>query len=162
SSPPVFLEFWGSYWNVGDGPQQANQIIDAAKKMFASPYFSRQATYGTDGLVTFGNAINYNTDPTDGFSSDQIETVIQTAIDGPGPYFPEADETGTGHQAMYVVFTPPGIRSSQLDNARGYNSMMFDYDAGDIDDEVYAWVGGGGGSVTTFVLDNYTQVLSHE
>src|SRR5579859_1127903 len=50
NSPPLFIEFWGSYWQNGSGPQQLQKILTSAQKLTSSPYWSGLIQYGDSGV----------------------------------------------------------------------------------------------------------------
>lgn len=152
-SPPVHFLFWGSYWQTGQGPAQQTQIVDAARNMFASAYFSAQTQYRTDGKVVMGSVANEAADPQPRFSDAAINYVLLQAIQH--GRLPEAD--AAREQAMYVVFTPPGVLYEPYGlDAAGWNTAL--------NDLVFAWVGGGNteNTMSRFSLDSYTTILSHE
>jgi hypothetical protein len=162
SSPHVYLMFWGSYWEMGNGPQQQQQIISAAQTLFNSAYFSGQTQYGTDGTVLYGGFDNHLSDPPSNFSKDDIRNTLHNDVDN--GMVPESENTG---DVIYTLITPPGILSDKGPNVGGYNaftsqgeSNLFDLD-GLTDNEVFTWVGGGS-DPNTFNLDRYTRIMSHE
>ena len=79
-SPPVYLEFWGSYWNSGTGPAEQAQIVAAAQTLFSTPFFSGQSQYGTDGNIVYGGVDNYTgTNPVNAFTGPQLQSAIQNS-----------------------------------------------------------------------------------
>lgn len=109
SSPPVYLILWGSYWN-GAGSQQANIVTQAAAAVMASPYLTGIQQYGSDGHAAFGNAVfgpvvNDVSDPSNGnFGDGEVDDIIDNAVDQ--AFLPQNDN------AIYVVVTPPGVKSN--------------------------------------------------
>ncbi len=158
NSPPVYFLFWGSYWQTGNGPQYQQQIINAAQTLFNTAYFSGQTQYKTDGTVTYGGYDNHTSDPPSPFSTDDIVNTLHNDID----HNMLPDPSNMQHQPIYVVVTPPGITSDQP-NDIGYNDFTWELAFNgkpELRQEVYCWVGGG--NTSTFNIDNYTNILSHE
>ncbi len=156
-SVPLCFTFWGSYWTTGNGPQQESQILNAAETMCGSGFFSdEKAEYQTDGKVGLDDWVINTSNPPQGFTQSQLNQAFQSEIDSGA--LPESDNSIVG-QAEYVVVTPPGILSNQPGdlgyNAGTYHSLNFSYVS-----ENFIW--DGGGASTTFNLDTYTTVLSHE
>jgi Ca2+-binding RTX toxin-like protein len=163
NSPPVYLIFWGQSWTTGAGVAEENQIINAAKTLFSSGYFSETQQYQTGGKVVYGGADTFPIDPPPNFSGKTIGDLVKLEIDN--GKLPEADDTN--NHGMYVVFTPPGVQSDQP-NDLGYNSFTWEFDGANLndldgftDDDVFAWVGSGD-NTKKFNIDNYTKILSHE
>jgi Ca2+-binding RTX toxin-like protein len=162
SSPSVYLIFWGSYWETVTGSAQQGEIITAAQSLCNSAYFTGQQQYGTNGIVNYGGFDNHVSDPTNGFSQQNITDVIHNDIDN--GMVPDSENTG---DSIYVVLTPPGITSGQGSSVGGYNSFtyqiepQFGFPPFTVDNQVYCWVGGGS-DPNTFTLDTYTKILSHE
>src|SRR5947209_1377456 len=57
ANPPVYLIFWGSEWQSGNGPAQQNQLTVAATKVLGSSFLQATAQYGTGGTATYGGAL---------------------------------------------------------------------------------------------------------
>src|SRR5262249_55178177 len=86
-----------------------------------------------------------------------LTTVLQNAIDD--DRLPESDDSPT--LGLYAVVTPPGIRCDDP-KLGGFNAFTYEADPPftDLDDENYAWIGGG--MQSNFDIDTYTSFMSHE
>jgi hypothetical protein len=154
SSPPIYLIFWGTYWTTTDGNTYANNLVDAAKRVISSDYLSRLTQYFNDGQASYGAPWIILSDPSSGFSTRDIDNVVQSAIDDPSSPIPESDSGP--HEPIYVVVTPPDIVSDQSDDG-GYHTMFHDQDLpSDYDDLPEAWVG------TDGTIDTFSDAFSHE
>ena len=134
-----------------------SQILNAAETICGSGFFSdEKAEYQTDGKVGLDDWVINTSNPPQGFTQSQLNQAFQSEIDSGA--LPESDNSIVG-QAEYVVVTPPGILSNQPGdlgyNTGTYHSLNFSYVS-----ENFIW--DGGGASTTFNLDTYTKVLSHE
>jgi RTX calcium-binding nonapeptide repeat (4 copies) len=155
---PVYLIFWGSYWNTSAGSLLADNT-----QFVVNEILSQSALL--DGLHEYG--INYRayiptsrgaafdyTDPSGTTLSDsQVQNEVQYAIDHLG--LPEPDDTSS--EPIYLVISAPGIG---VPGANGYHSVYTNYDPFfpiDGDETVYGWIGNINGS-----LDHLTKVISHE
>jgi Ca2+-binding RTX toxin-like protein len=157
NSPYVYLIFWGSYWQ-GNGSPTASDIETQTQGMIDSGYFNLLTQYGTDGHPIYGGAVFDGSDPSDGFSKDDIKRVFNNQIDNGA--LPESDGTPNGNLPIYVVVTPPNRSSNE--NASGFHDRDSDFDFPfDFDEMPYAWVGGFGSNSQT-QLDSYMSTLSHE
>ncbi len=165
--PQVYITFWGSYWS-GAGASQVALVTDAASKVVTSTYPLITNQYGADGTnMTIAGTAFDNSDPSNGnFDDGNIDDVVQNQIDN-GP-FPESDAfNGNDHTKIYVVVTPPQIKSD-APTAAGFNVVHSDTDVSifppdiDFDDigEVWAW--GGTRADGTVNLDQFSLVFSHE
>ncbi len=165
NSPPVFLTYWGSYWG-GTNTPQANAIRNAAAQVLDSAYLNGTSQYGTDGRAFLNNVSTYDSsNPANPFRRDSaIQDVINNQIDR--GLLPEAD-TPT-HTPIYVVVTPPGIRSDGSKNGVGFNTRDTDTDPMltppfiEIDEMPEVWVSTRTKPDGTLDLDDFTRTLSHE
>jgi tetratricopeptide (TPR) repeat protein len=159
SGDPVYLIFWGSYWNTATNPSAVSMATALEGTVLASPYTNSLSQYGTNGSVAYVQTVVSNSpDPQNGFSGSDIEGAISNAIENQG--LPEPDDNGYDH-ALYVVITPPGVNSG-VAGAGGYN---WHFDSGgffDSDVATYAWVGLPGGASAQQTIDHATMVFSHE
>jgi uncharacterized protein with LGFP repeats len=159
SSTSIFLIFWGSYWQGGANPQ-VNAIVNATSQVLNGPYLSGLKQYGSDGKAFYVNQWFDNSDPANGFSGDDLDNVVQNAVDDPNSTIPESDTPAT--LPIYVVITPPGIMSNDP-NAAGYHNLQHDTDFPfDYDDMPEAWVGTALAADGSLNLGYTTTILSHE
>ncbi len=144
SNATVHLLLWGSTWDTpGAGLVQPWR------------FFSGQTQYGTDGKTVYAGSANYTgSSPSNGFTPGQLQSAIQGSANF------SSEDLGLGQppggQALFVAVTPPVINSS-VANAIGYNTSFSALPL----PFLAAWIGGGGPG-STFSIDTYTQVLSHE
>jgi hypothetical protein len=164
NSPPVYLIFWGSYWQSGAGAQMAANIQSQTANLLSGPYLSGLKQYGVDGHAQLARVVFDGSNPQAGFSDQQIKDVFNSQIDN--NHLPESDDTRTA--PIYVVLTPPNL-SSNTPGAGGYHGVdtdtdlvtIFPFPIVEVDHMAYAWVGGFGGT-TSSQLDSYMGALSHE
>jgi hypothetical protein len=176
-SPQILVMFWGSYWQDGANPL-VNDLINATQTLFPmsgpSTYLSglTQQAYGMDGTANYANAVFHDSDPPNSFSNDDITNAFEYEIDHANSYFPDSYNTSHGKDPLYVIFTPPGIRSNDPKEA-GYNSWTGRGEANVLhpfDFYEYAWAGAKNLDPNTATdpaniqttIDTYTKILSHE
>src|SRR5262245_6826059 len=143
--PPVYLIFSGSQWQTPAASQLATDIQARAATLLSGPYLSGLTQYSVFGHPISGHAhldkvVFDNSDSLkNGFTVGQLENVIDHQVDIGA--LPESDDTS--QEPIYVVLTPPGIKSDQP-NAAGYHSHFtrFDFPL-DFDGMNCAWVSGG-------------------
>src|SRR5262249_41684052 len=87
-SPSVYLIFWGSYW-LNDPKAQGFAVRDAVSGVLNSSYLSGLTQYGSDGVASYGGMWFDNSDPANGFSTDDVDHVIQKSINDPNSSFPK-------------------------------------------------------------------------
>jgi len=132
---PIYPIFWGSWWNTSDGINAEGYILAAINPMFRDgPFLSGLSEYMGNvvphAYLWPGGAVgDWRTEPNpNGFSeSDLFGEVWKLINQGQFP------KPGNVPKGEYVVFTPPGISSSDVQGAGGYHTM---YNNAPID-----WVG---------------------
>ncbi len=163
SSPPVYLIFWGSWWN--SHPDAVKAVKQASANVVLSPYFSGLTQYHSDGRAVpdFRPAFDSSNPRSGRFGGDDIDNVVQNQIDN--GTLPESD--ATPNPGAYVVVTPPDIVSNNS-QAGGFNTTGFDTDVGflsvdrDAIPEIWAGTQSYPGAPGNIWMDQYTEVLSHE
>ena len=151
--PDVFLLFWGSYWQSAVSPQ-AQMIETAATELVNSDFFAETAQYKTGGNVNLGGAgtaFGYDaSDPISGsFGPVQLTSLIEQNI-STGVLPASFQLSGP---PIYVVVTPPGIKSnSAIDAGRNFEENGL----------VGAWVETVQNSSGALLPDTTSTVLSHE
>lgn len=159
SSPPIYLIFWGSYWG-GTNTPQAQAIENAANKVVNSSFLNVVQQYGSNGNATIDSLYTYDSSNpvSGGFNDSNISSVIENQIDN-GP-LPEGD--GPAHDPIYVVVTPPNVKSD-IANAAGFNYDDHDYDFPiDFDTMHGCWVWSGTNGDGTVNVDQFSWTFSHE
>jgi Ca2+-binding RTX toxin-like protein len=158
SSPPVYLIFWGSYWQSATSGPTVAKVQNDTSEIFASPYLSYLTQHGVDGKASLAGSVLDPTNPGAQVTDGEIESEVNYAIDHLGLPHPG----DASHQPIYVVLTPPGVSDSSQPTAGGYHKWLpshefLDSDTNiDDDDVVYAWVGNNGTEA------DLTTILSHE
>jgi hypothetical protein len=156
NNPPVYLIFWGSYWQTPAGVQMCADLQNQTASLLSGPYLSGLQQYGVDGHAHLSTVRFDKSDPSNGFTEDQVKAVFNNQIDNNG--LPEADDTS--NCPIYVVLTPPNV--SAQGGALGYHGTDTDYDFPfDFDRMPYAWVGGFGPDYASQV-SLYMDTMSHE
>jgi hypothetical protein len=163
SDTPVQLLFWGSYWNSYMGAASKQQIITGINNEYNSSIYDRLSQYTDLAGDHAGPAYLYSTwtatedpDPSgSGFTDGQLQQVVRDAINDPNspilsPVHIELIDGG--HAPLYLVITPPNIRSSSQPSAGGYHSEYFSFPQS----IAYGWIGNFGS------LDSITVITSHE
>jgi hypothetical protein len=161
-NPEIFLIFWGSYWGGTDTPQA--MAVENAAKLVADSTFARiTAQYGAGPNISIDPRFTWNSGdpaaPGDKFDSGHIDDVIQDQIDN-GP-LPEEDDDSLANTPIYVVVTPPGVRSDTPD-AIGFNTTGTDIDLFDFDTIPECWVGTSDDGTGQPFVDGFSQTFSHE
>jgi hypothetical protein len=151
---PIYTIYWGSYWGTSNGQTLQSEIQDSLNPIFYySNYLSGLNQYNVPypaGVSGSGTVeVNNYSDPSNGFTSSDIQNVISYAINDQGL----PDSNAYSNVGLYVVLTPPGISSSDS-GAGGYHT----YYTGNGNVRDYAWIG----DVYSSGLNDYTYVLSHE
>jgi hypothetical protein len=166
SSPDVHLIFLGAEWQTAANSQLASDIQTRAATLLSGPYLSGLKQYSVSGQpidghaqlgkVVFDTFVNFSTSkPANIFTDQQLQDAINHQVDISA--LPESDDTS--HPPIYVVLTPPGVKSNENPNFAGYHSSFVHSDFFfDRDTMYYAWVSGG--SIGS--LDEYTRLFSHE
>ena len=116
SKPPIYIIFWGSYWNAH--PADQGTLLFAAAGVITSPFTHIVDQYGADGSnMVIGNWTVDSSDPPAGnFDDGNIDDVINAQIDN--HTFPGPDDGGP--KPIYVVVTPPQVLSDNP-KAAGFN-----------------------------------------
>ncbi|HEV2969513.1 MAG TPA: hypothetical protein VGY55_05935 [Pirellulales bacterium] len=160
-NPPVYPIFWGSYWLQGNGPQQEQQLISAARQVLNSSFLQATAQYGTGGTATYGGYSLTTTatgEPANGFTTIQ-SYVIDYALAHSGQ-LPNGDESG-GITPIFAIITPPGIRSAGGSSVVGYNTNLTD-DPVDSVDYPTVWCSTSVSNGGAIDVDAFTKTFSHE
>ncbi|MGA2498308.1 MAG: right-handed parallel beta-helix repeat-containing protein [Tepidisphaeraceae bacterium] len=160
SSPPVYLIFWGSYWNTH--LTGAVALVDGAASILSSPFLNMLVQYGSDGQASLGNPSHAYDNPSVGpkdadpvnnnFGSPQIDSVVQNEINLGALPSPNAGP----HTGLYVVVTPPNINSNSA-SAAGFNFQS----NGGIP-EIWAGTSPNSASDNNPNVNTFTLILSHE
>ena len=154
---PLYTIYWGSWWTTtSDGQNLQSQLQGSLNSIFwGGAYLDGLNQYGVPyraGVPSAGTVeVNDTSDPSTGFTHSDVGDVVSNAIDNLG--LPEEDDKPNG--GLYLVFTPPNIRSDNA-SANGYHNFTTDNGLFDKDTWHYAWVGDFGG------LTSMTATLSHE
>jgi hypothetical protein len=147
SNVPLYLTFWGSYWNTSEGQAYANQIKASINPMFLnSPYLNSLHQYGVQHRAFLAQTITDSADPGDSF---QVQDAIDAAFYGTRHGIPKDDN------GIYLVITQPGKASSEAGDA-GYHGYTTYQDNGHTRPFNFGWIG------TDGTLDYVTQNISHE
>jgi hypothetical protein len=185
SDAPVYLLFWGSYWNTSAGSASEQQYVNAINKELNSPIFNNLSQYKdtngnaagpaylwgstpTGGNPVYWNATETHVEPTNYFSDTQLQNVVAGAIDDPNsPIYPPStiESIDGGHEPIYFVITPPGVYSSNGPYTTGYHS---DFNTtlhfGGYQNIVYGWSANENDALGTSYSpqDLVTLMVSHE
>jgi hypothetical protein len=160
---PLYTIYWGSFWARPDGQALQSQIQNSLNPMlYFSHYLDGIRQYGVPnhaGVPGSGTVeVNNISDPAEGFSQSNLVDVINNAIDNQG--LPDSDTFS--NEGLYLVFTPPGIRSDVVENGLpvgGYHSADTNFSFPfDFDTRHFAWIG----DPTSAGLDRITTTISHE
>ena len=169
---PVYLLFWGSYWNTTAGSASESQLTSAIENEYNSTAFNRLSQYKDKNGNTAGPAYvkatwtaTEDADPTSGFSDSSLQSVVTDAInDTSSPILSpgQTEYVDGGHAPMYMVVTPPGIDSAKGSNVYGYHSN-YTHNTYWANNEaiVYGWFGNGLDSSYN-TQDFVTLIGSHE
>ena len=159
-NPPVYPIFWGSYWLQGNGPQQEQQLISAARQVLNSSFLQATAQYGTGGTATYGYSLTTTAtgEPANGFTTIQLY-VIDYALAHSGQ-LPNGDESG-GNAPIFAIITPPGILSAGGASVTGYNANLTD-DPVDSVDYPTVWCSTSVSNGGAIDVDAFTKTFSHE
>ncbi len=171
---PVYLLFWGSYWNTSQGSTSQTQLTNAITNELNSPLYGNLKQYKDNNSNTAGPAYvngswtaTETADPSNGFSDSQLQNVVQAAVNDPNSHIPSPsaiEATDGGHAPIYIVITPPGIDSYRGSNTWGYHN----YFNSNNQNFVYGWVGNftgiapSGYGPTLNEQDVVTTTASHE
>ncbi len=159
---PVFLLFWGNYWNNGIGAQERSQITDGIRNTLNGPYLSGLAQYGVDWHAHFVNAVQVNQDPPQNFENGDLRDIIRDTIanqtNDPAFYFPRP--SSVAGDPLYLAITPPGIESDHS-NSNGYHTASFQFfSLTDIELEAIGVAETGTDGLS--IVDQATSTLTHE
>jgi len=160
ANSPVFMVFWGSFWN--DHPDQVDAVRQAAAKVVTSEYPQVINEYGGDGRgMSIGTTVVKDAQASD-IDPGNIDDVINDFIDD--GTFPESDDApfdGGPHEPIYALITEPG---SGFPGAVGFNTNGSDFDPPfDFDDIPEIWCSTAAkADGVTIDLDNFTPTFSHE
>jgi hypothetical protein len=176
TNAPVYLIFWGSYWNTSAGSASETQLVSAINNELNSPIYNRLSQYNAGpaylwGTQNGGSPVVWNAtetgDPTYGFSDSHLQNVVSAAINDHqsspilSPSVTESEDGG--HAPIYFVITPPGVDSYKGQYDYGYHSDFNTtglYNGGN-QDVIYGWSGNGlNPSYNT--QDLVTLMVSHE
>jgi hypothetical protein len=160
NSVPIYLIFWGDYWNAPTpGNPTAQNIQDAFTSILGGPYLKGLTQYGVDGNAYLAQSfyIDSANPASNGFSDSEIQNVVEDTQGNQG--LPESDDTA--NDPIYVVVTAPGVHSRDHPDYSGFNQLDHDYDFPFDDDRLpLVWVSGVGSGNS--LLDSYTSFFSHE
>ncbi|MHB1426081.1 MAG: hypothetical protein ACYC3I_23200 [Gemmataceae bacterium] len=167
---PVYLIYWGSYWNTQAGSTQETQYTTAIRNELNSPLFGNLSQYNNAGPAYLLNTYNSkDADPTNGFSDATLQSVVLDAMSDPNSNIdiPASTEwQDGGHAPIYLVITPPNIDSYRNSNVGGYHSNFIGspYNNGDSMNMVYAWVENSSNTAMGLnsTQDFVTMFVSHE
>src|SRR5215469_8655404 len=86
---PIYTIYWGSYWGTSAGQAYASQIQNSINSfLYSSHYLDGLHQYGVNyraGVPGSGTVQVFNySDPTNGFSTQNIRDVVSNAIDNQG------------------------------------------------------------------------------
>jgi hypothetical protein len=137
SGLPVQLIFWGSFWNSGDGGQQAQTIIDRTRAVIDSEYFSELEQYGIARPTWRGAIIATEPGPPGAFNNKddtkKVRRMVEDLIDD--DVFPDPDDG----RIAFVVLMPQGF--TETIGADGGHNYEHTYDFPFDDDRFWvAWV----------------------
>jgi hypothetical protein len=154
TNAPVYLLFWGSYWDTSAGSASEKQLVDAITNEFNSPIYNRLSQYHSGPAYVYGSqnggqpvywTATEDADPTNGFTDWQLQSVIVDAIDDPNSpiYSPnDTERKDGGYAPIYLVITPPNIEDFSGDY--GYNSEFANANLRDgTQNVIYGWIGNG-------------------
>ena len=111
--PKVQLLFWGNTWNAAPLNDLASQVFGSCQQILKGRYLDEMRQYGTggNGFVTGANFVL--SEPSGGFSSDDIGDLVWDLIDQ--GHFPDPHDSPGPN--FYFVFMPPGIMPNTKANA---------------------------------------------
>jgi len=160
TSVEVAAIFWGRYWSSTPPPPaiSSDTYYRAFTGLVTGPYMTRLRQYRGVGPGTMlGKFINDSSDPSNGYSDDDVINMLTTFFqDNAGVPAPAA-----GHQRFYAVVTPPRIDSgAQAPDGESLigNHQSFLYSGVTT---YYCWVDGDGG-LTDDISDGVINAFSHE
>lgn len=147
----VILCFWGSFWSSTPPPSPtADEYKQAFTGILTGPYMRvlRQYRDVAQGTVIYSE-INSDSSPNDLYTDADVKTMLTDRIQNHGMPAPAA-----GHDRLYVVIAPQGIRNSLTQFAGQHQSFTVNGVTA-----YYAWVDNTG-SLTG--QNASTKVFSHE
>jgi hypothetical protein len=147
----VILCFWGSFWSKNPRPSpSSDEYKTAIERILTGPFMEGLKQYRGVGQGTLiYDVINDSTDPTDGFTDQDVVNMLTDRLDNTDMPPPMA-----GHDRFYAVIAPPGIDNSIRQAAGQHQSFKYNGIPG-----YYAWVDNSG-SLTGH--NCVTKVFSHE
>ncbi len=161
--PQVFVLFWGTYWGTARGASDAQRLLTLSQRVIASPYLTKEIQYGSDGKASFGASfIDKDHNPPPNFSTTDLQSFLQHAIDNEGSPIPRPTTTPTSN--IYVVITDPSATSNDT-GAVGYNTNLHYTEpnlASTHDPMSAIWAGTKLLPNTTIDQREFTIVISHE
>jgi hypothetical protein len=130
--------FWGSYWSTPPASSPSSDTYyQAFTGLVTGPYMTGLRQYRGVGPGTMvGKFINDSSDPSDGYSDDDVVNMLTSFFHANGSVPTLAND----HQRFYAVVTPPGINNS-LSGAGGQH-QTFTYNRVTA---YYCWVNSIGG-----------------
>src|SRR5579884_3093869 len=148
SDTPVYLLFWGSYWNTTAGSSSKQSIISSINHEYNSSMYGRLSQYtdafgdtaGPAYVLATWTATEYPDPSPSGFADYQIQSVVRDAINDPNspilsPIHTELNDGG--HAPIYLVITPPNIAWSGAPGSTGYHSEYLTIPQS----VLYGWIG---------------------
>ena len=150
-SVEVILCFWGSFWSTTPPPSpSADEYKQAFTGILTGPYMRalRQYRGVAQGTLIYSE-INSDSSPADLYTDANVVTMLTDRIENHGMPAPTA-----GHDRLYVVIAPQGIRNSITQFAGQHQTFTVNGVTG-----YYAWVDDTG-SLTGHNAS--TKVFSHE
>jgi hypothetical protein len=156
---PVYLIYWGSYWNGTPSPSSAS-LTSTVNTLYSGTYLNglSLAGYGVTGTAHVAGTFIYTGIAAPGsggqFTDATLQSVVQNVITANG--LPQ-DNFGPGPKSypLYFVITQPGVSSSSAPTAASYHSAFnVVLQSSGI---AYGWIGS-----SSSTLDGYTSNLGHE
>lgn len=160
NDPPLYLDFWGSYWTTTAGLSNEFTLISSVTSLLQSPYLS--------GLTEYNFSPNaslqfFSIDPNDpqvngqpllnNFPAVIPGSSILSEVQNDVSNNREPSGSTNGNPPIYFVITPPGVSTNQV-GAAGFNNAGGGYN--------FAWVSTSANSNGSINTAPFTQFFGHE
>jgi hypothetical protein len=136
---PIWLIFWGSYWNGTVGQSDRTAYCNAIQALINTPVWNMTDQYGANGKAIYEGQFTdtITSDPGPTFSDGFLHTVILDSINARTS--PLRAPSSYANPPIYCVITPPGVASTDPE-AGGYHQAFQGQTYAGSQDIIYAWL----------------------